>query len=50
VSGLVMNNECDMGRVYRVIIMNNQLGLHGPIGICIPSYRHNDISIAVTDD
>ena len=30
--------------------MNNQLSFQGPICICIPSNRHNDISIAVTDD
>ena len=40
--------QCDMRHMYRFIVMNNQLSFQGRI--CIPSYRHSDISIAITDD
>jgi len=30
--------------------MNNQLSFQGAVCVCITSYRHNDISVAVTDD
>jgi len=42
--------QCDMRHMYRFIVMNNQLSFQGRICICIPSYRHNDIPIAITDD
>ena len=39
-----------MGHVYRFFIVKNQVSLQVPICIRIPSYKHNDISLVVTDD
>ena len=51
VNGLVsrLNVTCVQGYQIFFIIMNNQLCFQWPLCICIPSYRHNDMSVAVTD-
>ena len=44
------HETCAQGYQKSLIIMNNQLCCQWPLCICIPRYRHNNISIAVTDN
>ena len=45
-----LHETCVQGYQKSLIIMNNQLYSQWPLCICIPSYRHGNMSLAVTDN